>query len=343
MLPLLALVPDPPPRLPLGAFPSPVESHPDLARALGLQSLVLKREDHNALELGGNKLRALEWILPSAKSEIVTIGGFGSTYAATLAWYAERAGCRVSVALFPQPWIGIVPETLGRTAERAAVFLASSKWSLPRALFRAWSHAAGLGPVSWVPAGGATPLGVLGSINAALEFAQQVEAGEVTSPDLLVAPLGSGATVAGLLIGCWLARLDVDVCGVRVADRVVANRFQVSRLVRRTCHLLYRHGLRVDRGSANLRVLGQHFGAGYGVPTREAVEMQRQLAVRGVPLELTYGAKAFAAIGHLAGSYRRPVFWHTFDHRVAGPVPETPLLHQARAYAESLWPQPKSN
>jgi len=155
--------------------------------------------------------------------------------------------------------------------------------------------------------------------------------------------LGSGGTIAGLLIGCWLARWNVAVCGVRVANRAVANRFQVSRLVRRTCRLLRQRGLRLDPGLATLRVLGGQFGRGYGVPTQEARVMQQRLIEHGVALDLSYGAKTFAALSHLAGSYRRPVFWHTFDRRVAGPPADTPLLHQARTYAESLWPQPKSN
>jgi D-cysteine desulfhydrase len=343
MLPLLALLADPPPRLSLGTFPSPVESHPELASALGFDDITIKREDQNAAELGGNKLRALEWILPSTRSEIVSMGGFGSTYAATLAWYAGLAGRRVSLALFPQPWLDFVPATLGRTLERASVFLAPSMWSLPLAVGLAWRHAAVRGPVSWVSGGGATPLGVLGSINAALEFVAQVEVGGADRPDLLVAPLGSGGTIAGLLIGCWLARWNVCVCGVRVASRVVANRLQVSLLVKRTCRLLREKGLKVDPGTAKLLVLTGHFGRGYGVPTAEARAMQQRLREHGVTLELTYGAKTFAALSQLAGSYRRPVFWHTFDSRIAGPPADTPLLHQAHAYSESLWPLPKSN
>lgn len=342
MLPLLAHLPDPPARISLGAFPSPVESYPDLARFLGFADFTIKREDLNAAELGGNKLRALEWILPSTRSEIVSMGGFGSTYAATLAWHSAQANRRVSLALFPQPWLDFVPATLARTAERASVFLARSQWSLPAAIGRAWRHAASRGDVSWLPPGGATPLGVLGSINAALEYVVQVEAGEATRPDLVIAPLGSGGTIAGLLIGCWLASWNVTVCGVRVASRVVANRLQVSHLVRRTCRLLRQRGLKVDQGSATLRVLTGQLGGGYGVPTAAARAMQHRLADHGLILELTYGAKTFAALSHLSASYRRPVFWHTFDRRVARPPADTSLLHQARKYSESLWPQPKS-
>ena len=130
-----------------------------------------------------------------------------------------------------QPWLGSVPGTLAATESRAQVFLADAKWKLPFAVVRAWQHASRYGRPTWVPAGGANPLGVLGGVNAALEFWDQVNRGEAARPDVIVAPLGSGATVAGLLLGSWIAESDVTICGVRVADPIVANRWQVARLV----------------------------------------------------------------------------------------------------------------
>ena len=43
-----------------------MESHGSLAKRLGLEALLVKREDLNGASFGGNKLRALEWILPAA-------------------------------------------------------------------------------------------------------------------------------------------------------------------------------------------------------------------------------------------------------------------------------------
>jgi D-cysteine desulfhydrase len=314
-----------------------------LASELGFSSLVVKREDQNGPVFGGNKIRALEWILPDAGPSIVSLGGFGSTYAAALSYCAERTGQKVTVALFPQPWVDHVPATFAGTASRAEVFLARSQLSLPLAVARAWLHASRYGRVSWLPAGGATPLGVLGSVEAALEFVGQVEAGESPAPDVIVAPLGSGGTGAGLLIGCWIAGWNTVVCGVRVAPRIVANQWHVMRLVRRTCRLLQRCGLGVHPGPATFRLLQDQFGPGYGIPTEAAIAMQRRAGEWGLALELTYGAKAFAALATLSSSFRAPCFWHTFDRRIAATDAETPLLRTARAYAESLWPHPRSN
>ena len=67
MLPLQRLLTAGPPHIALGRFPSPLESRQRLADELGFSSLTIKRDDLNAADgPGGNKLRALEWILPSS-------------------------------------------------------------------------------------------------------------------------------------------------------------------------------------------------------------------------------------------------------------------------------------
>jgi len=329
------------PRIALGRFPTPVESHPELARELGFATLSIKREDKSALDgPGGNKLRALEWILPGAGSWIVSMGGYGSTYVAALSFYARRRQQNVAVGLFPQPWVGSVPGTLAATESRARVFLADAKWKLPFAVIRAWRHASHFGRPTWVPAGGANPLGVLGGVNAALEFWEQVRSGEVPKPDVIVAPLGSGGTLAGLVLGSWIAGQDVTLCGVRVADPIVANRWQVERLVAGTRRLLRNAGLEVRPGSARTRVLTGFLGGGYGSPTLAARAAAQRVSGFNLALEQTYGAKTFAALDALRGSYHAPCFWNTFDPQIAIAPEDTPLLRRARVTAEFLWPHP---
>ena len=316
--------------------------HPVLAERLGLETLLIKRDDLNGEWWGGNKLRALEWLLPAAGPAIVTMGGYGSTWCAALATAAARTGQTVHAALFPQPWSAMVAGTLATILARGQVTLARTRWGLPLALARTWQAAGREGPVTWLSAGGATPLAVFGSVNAALEFvAQRNATGD--RPDAIVVPFGSGGTAAGLLVGMWIAGWKVDICAVRVTDPWFANRRRVRALARRTIRLLGAAGLSVGEGSASLRIVGDQLGSGYGHPTPEALRARDALAEVGVTVDLTYGAKAAAALVSLATSFRRLCFWHTFDGRLASqPEREHPLLRQARGYAETLWPLPKS-
>ena len=342
-LPLSEVLPNPLPHLTLGEFPSPVGDFPALARGLGLTTLTVKREDLNGPEWGGNKLRALEFLLPASPRGIVTIGGYGSTWCASLARCGRMAGHAVHVALFPQPWTPAVAGALSTTLRHGTVHHAPSHWRLPLAVQRAWRAAGQEGEVRWIAAGGSDPVGVLGSVNAALEFSRQIDQGQVEAPDAVVVPLGSGGTTAGLLLGFWIAGRKIDVCAVRVAAPWVANRFTVMGLVRRTTRLLARHGLRVPVGEARLHVIRDQLGAGYGHETSLSAQAQERVTTEGLVLEGTYGAKAFAAIRSLAPSFPRICFWHTFDTRlVSAPPVEHPLLGEARLHAESLWPHPKS-
>lgn len=342
-LPLLDLLRRPVPHRPLGAFPSPVGDHPLLARQLGVSYLSVKRDDLNGREFGGNKLRALEFLLPASPRGIVTMGGYGSTWCAALARCGQQAGHSVHLALFPVPWTPAVAAALSTTLRHGTVHHAPRRWQLPLAIHRA-RRAAAVGDDSlWIAAGGSDPVGVLGSVNAALEFSRQIDQGEAQAPDAIVVPLGSGGTAAGLLLGFWIAGRAVEICAVRVTDAWFANRFTVMRLLKRTAKLLASHGLVVAQGTARLRIVKEQVGAGYGHPTPAAAEAQSIAAGDGLVLENTYGAKAFAAIKSIGPSFPRVCFWHTFDTRlVSAPPVEHSLLREARLHAESLWPHPKS-
>jgi D-cysteine desulfhydrase len=199
------MVPGSIPRVDLGVLTSPLEDHPSLADALGLESLLIKRDDLNGADFGGNKRRALEYLLAGEATIPVSMGGYGSTWCAALATLAARQNRPAHLALFPQPWNPSVAGLLSTTITHAKVQLAASRWNMPAAIWQSVVGALGHGKARWIPAGGASPLGVLGNINGALEMVRQVEEQGLARPDAVVVPLGSGGTAAGLLLGFRLA------------------------------------------------------------------------------------------------------------------------------------------
>jgi len=340
-IPLARLVTTLPPRHPLGHFPSPLEDARDLAEELGLAALLIKRDDQNGMPFGGNKLRALEFLLPTLGRSVVTIGGYGSTWCAALSAYAASIGCRAYPALFPQPWNATVAGALSTTLRHGEPVLAGAKMSLPVAVSRAWWKARRFGRPTWLAAGGATALSVLGSVNAALELVDQVDGAGLTRPDAVVVPCGSCGTAAGLILGFGLARWRVSVCGVRVSEPWFTTTARVQGLARGALRILRRHGLMGPVTPAPFRLVTDQLGPGYGHPTAAAGSMQVRMARAGLVLDGTYTAKAAAALGALAGSFPRLLFWHTFDAKlVHATPPEHPLLSRAQLRAESLWPLP---
>ncbi len=296
----------------LGDWPTPLEAQPPaFARALGLEALWLKREDL----AGGNKVRGLEFLLAREPpgSSFVTIGGAGSSHALATARAARQLGHHAAVALFPQPETDASRRVADATAATADVIArASSVLTLPWAVLRAWRAAQRLGrsPPRWIPGGGANPRAVIGHLLATLELSGQLD----VPPDTIVVPLGTGGTAAGIALGvAWLG-WSTRVVAVRVASRIVANRWRTLRLARNAASLIRQSGLElsVPRSSIHVDVVDA-MGRGYGHPT-EAGESARSLALEhGMRLDPTYGAKAFSYfLQRATGNMQRSVFWHTF-------------------------------
>src|SRR2546425_561834 len=249
-------------RCSLAQGPTPLEPHPALARALGLRALWLKRED----AAGGNKVRGLEFLLAGAasRSVFVTVGGAGSTHCLATARLAKSLGCRTAIAVFPQPETEAskrIASAIDATAD--LVVRASSRLTLPWAVWRAWraAHHRGGAKPRWIAGGGADPRAIAGHLLATLELQEGLDA----PPDAIVVPLGTGGTAAGIALGISWLGWSTRVVAVRVAPRIVANRWRTLRLARETAALFWGSGVGVVVSpSSNCIEGGGAEGEGYG-------------------------------------------------------------------------------
>jgi 1-aminocyclopropane-1-carboxylate deaminase/D-cysteine desulfhydrase-like pyridoxal-dependent ACC family enzyme len=298
------------PRVALGRFPTPVQPLAQLA-----SSLWIKRDDLNATPFGGNKVRALEFLLAGLRAgdRVVTVGSAGSTHSLAVATYGSALGARTVIGRWRQEMndtAARVASRIERTADETRLFPNPAG-----AYLWAWRRARG---ARWISAGGSTPLGVLGHVNAGLELAEQINAGELPAPAAVVVPLGTGGTAAGLALAFAIAGLDVRVVGVRVVPWIVGRRGRVLRLARRTASLIERTtGVSVPAvGRDAVHVVNDAYGGAYGRETQAARAAAGRLAdATGVRLDATYSAKAFEVALRLAA--REPVlFWLTFDSRL---------------------------
>jgi len=297
----------------LGDWPTPLESAPGLAAACGATALWLKREDRSSPCYGGNKVRGLEFLLGPAPADVVflTAGGTGSSHCLATAVHAGALGARTVLAQFPQPDTDASRAVATACAARAALVVrAGSPAGLPLALLQAWRAARRMGPVRWIPLGGAHPRAVVGHLLAGLELETQLP----DLPDAIVTPLGTGGTAAGLGLAVAALAWPTTVVGVRVAPRLVANRWRTTRLARRAALLLAAHGIRLPLPASRFPVaVVDGLGVGYGHPTPAGEAARRLAAPHRLVLDPTYGAKAFATVPELARrGFRRIVFWHTF-------------------------------
>ncbi len=315
VLPLVARFPEigGVPRVVLGDYPSPVERV--VVRG---ETLWIKRDDLCADPIGGNKVRALEFLLAglSPGDRVVTVGSAGSTHALAVSRYASTLGAHTLVGRWRQEMNATatdVARLIARTAERAPTF------ATPVEAY-AWATVHRLRGARWIAAGGTTPLGMLGHVNAGLELVAQIDAGELPRPAAVVVPLGTGGTAAGLSLAFTIAGANIRVIGARVTPRIVARRGRVLRLARRTASLIERLArTTVPRVAASsVDVVGDAYGGAYGRETSEGRAAAQLLhGVSGIALDATYSAKAFALALDVAAR-ESVLFWLTFDSRILG-------------------------
>lgn len=282
---------------------------------------------------GGNKVRKLEWLLPAAERRpcrtILTFGGLGTNWGLAAALYGRDRSVDVALALIDQPLDDHVRAQLERLARSGATIhrtrtkartIATVPWLLLR-------HRRGRHLPYLLPAGGSSPLGATGYVEAALEIAAQVEADELPEPAHVIAAVGSGGTAAGLVLGLRLAGLRSKVIGIVVSDALPLDRRTLLRLAGRTAALLERRGARGVAALASgldLDSLGGWIGAGYGHRTETGERARIEAEAIGLRLDPVYTAKAMAATLELARSGRLgegPVLFVHTDGPRPGPVP----------------------
>src|SRR5690349_9049439 len=166
------------PRLELATLPTPLQETPRLAAALGVDQLLMKRDDNTGLALGGNKARKLEYLVADASRAgadvLLTLGAPQSNHCRMTAAAARVAGMdghfvfagapidemqanMVLDRFFGASWTfaGDLParERMGQMAEEL--------------------RSQGRRPYV-TPGGGSSGLGALGYVGCAFELAQQL-------------------------------------------------------------------------------------------------------------------------------------------------------------------------
>lgn len=313
------------PRVPLGDYPTPVQRVFATGSDLP-DNLWIKRDDLTASLLGGNKVRALEFLLGGlARGDVVlTAGGEGSTHILTTAVYVHQLGALTRAVR----WRHDMNPSAIVVADRARILCDRLTTTGTPLLGLIRAHAARRRGIRWIPPGGSSPLGMLGHVNAALELAEQVARGEMPEPAAVVLPVGSGGTAAGLALGLEIAGMRTRVIGARVAPRIAAGRSRVLFLADRARAYLRRAtGERIPRvGRSRVEIVHDVYAGAYGRPLPDAVSSTALLErATGIRVDGTYSAKAFhAAMARATRDGSSTLFWFTYDGRGASALPSRP-------------------
>jgi D-cysteine desulfhydrase family pyridoxal phosphate-dependent enzyme len=275
-------------------------------------ALLVKRDDATGLAGGGNKARKLEYLCADALAQgcdvLVTGGGRQSNHVRMTAAAANKLGLACTVVLAggrpSRPSGNVVLDELLRPD---IVWVDDmGYYATEEAINRQSDRLAAEGHRPYlVPIGGASAVGALGYVAAAVELLGQAGSDGV---DLVVVANGSGGTHAGLVAGLG----DHDrVLGVDVGTRPDLD----EQVPQKAAEVATLAGLVAPKGSC--RIDHDRFGEGYGVPTaacREALDLTARF--EGLILDPVYTGKAMAGLiaarreGRI-GPDTRTVFLHT--------------------------------
>lgn len=114
------------------------------------------------------------------------------------------------------------------------------------------------------------------------------------APDRLVIAASAGNTAGGILAGLAARGSTVTLVAASAAGDAHGLR---DRILFRACAALDAAGVDADLAHrVQLEVTDEFLGAGHGVPTTEGAEAQQLAGVNGIFLDLSYTAKAMAAL-----------------------------------------------
>jgi 1-aminocyclopropane-1-carboxylate deaminase/D-cysteine desulfhydrase-like pyridoxal-dependent ACC family enzyme len=301
--------------LEFGTYPTPVECLEPLSTTKA--TLWVKRDDLTNPIYGGSKVRKLGPLLDDATSrgatKIVTVGALGSHHVLATGVFGKRVGLEVDAVVLRQPYAPHVLETARASiGQGVRLFAAASYADAMRQLAARAAEGA-----YTIPTGGSNLLGTVGMVAAAVELSEQVRAGLLPEPELIVLALGSGGSAAGLTAGLVRAGLRTRVLAVAVAEplRVFGQRAHTlaSELVPHSSRAVAFAQLEIER---------RYLGEGYGRATNESQHAMREAARVGLILDHTYTAKAFAAALDLIalGELRHVLFWNTLSSSDLAPL-----------------------
>ncbi len=310
-----------PDRIYLAQLPTPVVPGKRLCAKFGDPSLLIKRDDLTGLEVTGNKIRKLEYVLADAIAQgcdtLVTHGGTQSNHCRATAAAGARIGLRVRMflrspdaspardgnlfldELFGAALSFYTPEEYNGNCDAIMEDIMLEECSSGRKPY-------------FFPVGASVPLGCWGYARCMYELTQQFDP---KRPLDLFIPVSSAGTYAGCVLGKALLKLDAwRLIGVPVSDSVPYFQKDVRALLDATVE---KYKLNLTPEQLPLEIIDGYIGAGYAIPYAESLQTLREAArLEGLILDPTYTSKAlWGTLDSIAkGRVRKestPMFIHT--------------------------------
>lgn len=281
-----------PRRIQLANIPTPVHEI-----SFQGKKFLIKRDDLTGMELSGNKVRKLEFILPQAIKEkadiIFTCGGEQSNHSRATAIACAKLGLKCKLFLWGAERKN--PEGnlfLDKLLGSEIIYLNKNDYSrVNEIMFDERKKLLKKGINAFViPEGGSTTLGIWGYVSFVNELSTQVDLNKL---DGILTAAGSGGTAAGLLIGSALLNLKLKIYAVNVLYSHLEIRKKILTLAE-AANLEF--NLNAEINPENLIILDGFSTEGYkNISPSKLQLIKKFFTSTGILLDPAYTGKAFAA------------------------------------------------
>lgn len=301
---------------------SPIRRLNHASKMLG-KSVFIKDDSDISSVYGGSKVRKLEFILYDALNKgaknLITIGSWGSHHILATARHTQALDLNLHAVVLAQPELPHIDFTVSQSISAGAHLYPVSNelkaFLKIRSLMKEMQKAR-LNPY-FISLGGSSDLGVLGTVNAAIEILDQTDGVLRSDRYPIYMALGSGSSVAGLALGLALAGRVNPINAIQVASSMVVNRFVLKRLLKSAAQLLVGPSQQkslVSLAESMIIIDKTHLGKGYGWPTPEGQNAIDMCAGDDLTLDPIYTGKVFSALISSGESQEEILYWHTHAH-----------------------------
>ncbi|KAA3611299.1 MAG: D-cysteine desulfhydrase family protein [Calditrichaeota bacterium] len=279
-------------------------------------NLMIKRDDFTGVELSGNKIRKLDFLLKDAveagAQRIITCGSYQSNHCRAAVFAANKIGLKTTLVLKgTAPGFVTGNYLLLKMSGAEIIFITEDEYQNVDSYME---KLAGEGnEKSYViPEGGSNEVGSWGYAKCFFEILDQIEK-QLLKCDTIVVATGSGGTHAGLLAGKKLTKSDINIVSVNVCDNAPHFRNKVDKVLEK---MKKRYDLDLSWTESEINIVDGYVGEGYGqlsgAEEKLALKMVKE---EGLVFDLVYGIKAFGAMLNLMSKNQFPgkdiIFIHT--------------------------------
>ncbi|HKI79664.1 MAG TPA: pyridoxal-phosphate dependent enzyme [Ignavibacteriaceae bacterium] len=300
-----------PGKIKLANIPTPIEEI-----TFENKKLLIKRDDLTGIELSGNKVRKLEYLLMQAKKEkadtIFTCGGEQSNHARATAIAAAKLGMKSKLFLWGKDNSSADGNLfIDKFAGAEISFLDKRNYSsVNEIMYEEREALLHLGKrVYVIPEGGSTTLGMWGYVDFVTELSKQINLKKIKG---ICVAAGTGGTAAGLLVGAALRNFRLKIYAVNVLYSKDVIEQKIKNLAE-GCKLDFNLKCKID--FKNLKILDGYSYEGYKNIDDSKVKLISSFArSTGIILDPAYTGKAFKAYYEKfleMGKGKQVIFLHT--------------------------------